>query len=144
MTPTLLGRWQTRLLLLATVGIFVSIPFALGLVASPPGIVYFWIIIYVAIFGIVWDIVYDQIQKKRWDRDWPALYQVLAGIWEFIFILCGIKVFGFLPVLIPKERLSPFWIFAHYSVVWLAVFIASQSLMRIIFPRWRFRGGEWL
>ncbi|MFB2769718.1 hypothetical protein ACE1AT_10580 [Pelatocladus sp. BLCC-F211] len=144
MTPTLLGRWQTRLLLLATVGIFVSIPFALGLFGSPAGIVYFWIIIYVAIFGIVWDIVYDQIQKRRWDRDWPALYQLLAGIWEFIFILCGIKVFGFLPVLIPKEELSPFWIFAHYSVVWLAIFIASQSLMRIIFPRWRFRGGQWL
>jgi hypothetical protein len=144
MTPSLLGRWQTRLLLLATVGTLVSIPFALGWVGSPPGTVYFWILIYVAIFGIGWDVVYDQLQRYRWDRDWPAIYQLLAGIWEFIFVACGVKIFGFLPIPIPKEQLPIVWVIWHYSTVWLAVFIASQSLMRILFLRWRFRGGQWL
>ncbi|AFY55135.1 hypothetical protein Riv7116_2629 [Rivularia sp. PCC 7116] len=144
MTPTLFGRWQTRLLLLFTVGLFVSLPFAIGVLGSPASDVYFWILFYVAIFGLGWDVVYDQIQKYRWDRDWPAVYQLFAGIWEFIFIVCGVKFLGFLPTPIPKEELPLFWVFFHYFVVWLAVFLASQSLMRILFVRWRFFGGQWL
>ncbi|MBO3461863.1 hypothetical protein G7B40_041285 [Aetokthonos hydrillicola Thurmond2011] len=141
MTPTLFGRWQTRLLLLLTVGVAVSIPFATGLIASSPGIVYFEILAYVAIFGLAWDIVYNQLQKYRWDRDWPAIYQLFAGIWEMVFVWLGVGVFHLLPV--PQE--VPIKVFlVHYSIVWIAVFIASQSVMRILFPHWRFRGGRWL
>lgn len=142
MTPTLFGRWQTRLLLLSTVGVLVSFPFAMGLIGSSPDSVYFWILGYVAIFGLGWDVLYDYLQKYRWDRDWPAAFQLLAGIWEAIFLFCGVRIFHFLPL--PKDELSPGIFLLHYSSVWLAVFIISQSLMRIIFPRWRFRGGEWL
>ncbi|BAY90992.1 MULTISPECIES: hypothetical protein [unclassified Tolypothrix] len=144
MTPTLFGRWQTRLLLLATVGVLVSLPFAMGLIGPGPNSVYFLILTYVAIFGLGWDVLYNYLQKFRWDRDWPAAYQLFAGIWEFIFVYCGVKLFGFLPIPIPKEELPPHIFLLHYSIVWLAVFFSSQSLMRIIFPRWRFRGGEWL
>jgi hypothetical protein len=144
MTPTLFGRWQTRLLLLATVGFLVTLLFATGVIGSGANSVYFWILGYVAVFGLGWDIVYNYLQKFRWDRDWPAAFQLMAGIWEFIFIACLVKFFGFLPIPLPKEELSLFWLVIHYSVVWLAVFIVSQSLMRILFPRWRFRGGQWL
>ncbi|AFZ04304.1 hypothetical protein [Calothrix sp. PCC 6303] len=144
MTPTLLGRWQTRILLLLTVGVTVSLPFVFGIVGGSPGNIFFWILAYVASFGLIWDVLYDKIQKYRWDRDWPAAYQLLAGIWEFIFILCGVKIFGFLPIPIPKENISPGLVLFHYAAVWLAVFITSQSLMRILFVRWRFRGGQWL
>ncbi|QSJ16953.1 hypothetical protein JYQ62_35730 [Nostoc sp. UHCC 0702] len=144
MTPTLFGRWQTRLLLLATVGLLVSIPFATGLIGAGANSVYFWILGYVAIFGLGWDLLYNYLQKLRWDRDWPAVYQLLAGIWELFFIYCGVKLFGFLPIPLPKEELSPGAFLLHYICVWLAVFIVSQSLMRIIFLRWRFRGGQWL
>lgn len=140
MTPTLFGRWQTRLLLLLTIGFLVSIPFAIGLIASSPGIVYFEILAYVAILGLGWDIVYNRLQKYSWDRDWSAIYQLFAGIWEMVFIWLGIGVFRFLPL--PQE--ISFRIFLlHYGIVWIAVFIASQTLMRILFPRWRFRGGRW-
>ncbi|MUG97963.1 hypothetical protein F7734_38910 [Scytonema sp. UIC 10036] len=141
MTPTLFGRWQTRLLLLATVGVVVSIPFRIGWVGSYPSAAYFWILAYVALFGLGWDLVYDQIQKYRWDRDWPAAYQLFAGIWEMIFIWLVVGVFRILPI----PNYPPIGVFLqHYSVVWLAVFIVSQSLMRIIFVRWRFHGGQWL
>jgi len=143
MTPTLFGRWQTRLLLLATVGVLVSVPFSIGLIGSYPGTVYFWILAYVAIFGIGWDVLYDYLQKFRWDRDWPAAFQLLAGIWELFIVFCGIKILS-LPIPIPKELLPPWLFLLHYSFVWLSVFIASQSLMRVLFPRWRFRGGQWL
>jgi hypothetical protein len=143
MTPTLFGRWQTRLLLLAAVGVIVSLPFAMGLIGSSTNSVYFWILGYVAILGLGWDVLYNYLQKFRWDRDWPAAYQLLAGIWELVFVFCGI-MFGFLPIPLPKEELPLAVLLLHYNVVWLAVFISSQSLMRIIFLRWRFRGGEWL
>ncbi|BAZ32527.1 hypothetical protein NIES4074_50330 [Cylindrospermum sp. NIES-4074] len=143
MTPTLFGRWQTRLLLLATVGVLVTLPFVTGVIGPGANSVYFWILAYVAIFGLGWDVLYDYLQKFRWDRDWPAAYQLLAGIWELVFIFSCAKILGFLPFL-PKDELSPRVFLLHYSIVWLAVFITSQSLMRIIFPRWRFRGGQWL
>jgi hypothetical protein len=144
MTPTLFGRWQTRLLLLATIGVVVSIAFAIGLIGPGANSVYFWILSYVAIFGLIWDVLYNYLQKFRWDRDWPAAYQLGAGIWELTFIFCGVGVFGFLPIPIPKTELPIGAFLLHYSLVWLAVFTASQTLMRIIFPRWRFRGGQWL
>lgn len=144
MTPTLLGRWQTRLLLLGTVGTLISLPFAIGIIGPGANSVYYWILAYVAIFGLIWDILYNQIQKYRWDRDWPAAYQLMAGIWEMVFVFCGVKLFGFLPIPLPKEELDPFVFLSHYSLVWLGIFICSQSFMRIIFPHWRFRGGQWL
>jgi hypothetical protein len=144
MTPTLLGRWQTRLFLLTTIGVLVSIPFAIGLIGNKSNLVYFWILAYIAIFGLAWDVLYNYLQKSRWDRDWPAAYQLFAGIWELVFVFCGVKILGFLPIPMPKNELSPIIFLLHYGVVWLAVFVSSQSLMRIIFPRWRFRGGKWL
>jgi hypothetical protein len=141
MTPTLFGRWQTRLLLLATVGGLVTLPFYLGYIGSGAGLVYFWVLGYVALFGIFWDVVYIYLQKFRWDRDWPAAFQLLAGIWEAVFIISLVKTIG-LPA-VPKEVTIAGFAF-HYSLVWLAVFIASQSIMRILFPFWRFRGGQWL
>lgn len=61
MTPTLFGRWQTRLLLLATVGVLVSLPFAVGWIGSSANSVYFWILGYVAIFGLGWDMLYNLV-----------------------------------------------------------------------------------
>ncbi|MEM9567234.1 MAG: hypothetical protein AAF974_02915 [Cyanobacteria bacterium P01_E01_bin.34] len=120
MTPTLLGRIQTRILLFGSVGALVSFPFgAAGL-----------LVLFVAlILGMLWDILYNFIQKLLWDRDWPAALQLAAGIWEGLVLLA----------LFPG--VFNVW---HYSLVWLSVFVASQSIMRLMFPRWRFRGGRWL
>ena len=141
MTPTLFGRWQTRILLFTTVGVLVSLPFAMGLIGFERSIIYFFILFYVALFGILWDIVYDRIQKSRWDRDWPAVYQLFAGIWEMFFVFCGVKIIG-LPAV--SKDLPILGFFVHYISVWLTIFVVSQSLMRILFVRWRFRGGQWL
>jgi hypothetical protein len=137
MTPTLLGRWQTRLLLLAVLGIPISILFLLTFDSG----VFFVSVFYVALFGIGWDAVYNYLQTLRWDHDWPAALQLLAGLWEAIFLLIVYTVVG-LPGLPFDTPISLF--FFHYVCVWLAVFTASQTVMRVIFPRWRFRGGQWL
>jgi hypothetical protein len=139
MTPTLLGRWQTRLFLLATVGVVVTIPFFLGIIGPGASSVFFWILVYVALLGCLWDILYSYLQRFRWDRDWPGALQLLAGIWEGIFIAFWVRLIG-----LPNgQEFSVFWFILHYSLVWLSVYIASQTLMRILFPRWRFKGGQW-
>ncbi len=142
MTPTLLGRWQTRLLLLATVGALITIPFALNLNSVIP----FWILGYIAFFGVFfWDVLYDYIQKRRWDRDWPGVYQLAAGIWEAIFLAILLSILKNIQFGLPGVLVFDLGIFIfHYSCVWLGIYIASQSIMRLIFPRWRFRGGQWL
>ncbi len=141
MTPTLLGRWQTRLFLLSTVGVFVTLPFTLGCIGPGASPEFFWILVYVALFGVIWDSFYNYLQKFRWDRDWPGAFQLISGIWEAIFIGSVVKLFGLPNV---TQELPLIWFTIHYSLVWLGVYLASQMLMRILFPRWRFKGGEWL
>ncbi|MFK0732818.1 MAG: hypothetical protein ACFKPT_31325 [Gloeotrichia echinulata GP01] len=142
MTPTLFGRWQTRVFLLATVGAIFSLPFYFGLIGNQPSPVYFFVLFYIGLFGLAWDILYDFLQKFMWDHDWPGVFQFIAAIIEAIFLAIIITFIG-----LPQIDATQFHIdlFAlHYSVVWVAVYIASWVLMRLLFPRARFRGGQWL
>lgn len=141
MTPTLIGRWQTRLFLFATIGVLVTLAFVMLQIGAQPRSIYFWILGYIICFGFFWDILYIKIQQFRWDRDWPGAFQLLAGIGEALFLVTLIKMIG-LPGISPlKFNLGLFIV--HYSCVWIAIFITSQSLIRILFPHWRFRGGRW-
>ena len=135
MTPTLFGRWQTRIFLFAIVGVLITLPFAI----FTQDVTYFLILLYVTILGLIWDILYNFLQKLRWDRDWIGVFQLLSGIWEAIFIFAIIKLFG-LPGIDQNLPLSTFAF--HYSCVWLGIYTVSQTLMRILFPRWRFWGGQ--
>jgi hypothetical protein len=141
MTPTLIGRWQTRLLLLATVGVLLSLPFCFGTFGTPPRWIYLSILGYIAILGLVWDWFYIYLQNFRWDRDWPGIFQLLAGIWEAGFLIVLAKVVP-LPGIAPEDLNLQLFIL-HYSLVWVAIYIASESVMRILFPYRRFRGGRW-
>lgn len=142
MTPTLLGRWQTRILLMETVGLVITLLFCGGFFGNDESAIFFWLLQYIVVLGIGWDYLYIQIQTFRWDQDWPAALQWLAALWEGLFILllrdvANIELPG-------TEDWNSGLFIIHYSLVWVAVFITSQSLMRLIFPRWRFRGGQWL
>ena len=134
MTPTLVGRWQSRLFLLGTIGTVISFLFALLFNSILPLI----LLAVVLFLGLIWDYFYDKIQQRRWDHDWPPAFQLLAGIFEglFIFLLIQMLPFPGLP------NFFQFW--AHYIAVWVLTFAASQSIMRLIFPRWRFNGGVWI
>jgi uncharacterized membrane protein YozB (DUF420 family) len=134
MTPTLVGRWQTRLALLATLGLLITVVFVL----LGRDDVFLRVLLYVAVFGVAWDVLYIALQRLRWDRDWPAAFQVLNGLTEGAFIFVLATVIG-LPGL-PRD--IPLALFAvHYGLVWLAVFLWTQGPMRAIFPFWRFHGG---
>lgn len=134
MTPTLYGRWQTRLLLLFSIGVPITALFAWFYRSSTPFVLLWWVLI----FGFGWDALFNQWQNRRWDRDWPPTLQLAGGIIEAIWL--AIVVYWISPLQPPL----PFTFILHYSTVWIATFLASQSIMRLIFPRWRFRGGQWL
>ena len=143
MTPTYLGRIQTRAFLLLTGGLVITFFYALlgALAAGPAGFVIPFVILFFVLFaGLVWDAIYILIQRLRWDRDWPIAFQFATGFFEmfpalFLYIilvlLAGNLTFGLLLLFL-----------FHYWTVWWMVYIASQGPMRIFFHRWRFRGGR--
>lgn len=135
-TPTLLGRWQTRLYVLATWGVFISLLFWLAFRGGP----FFAVLIYVLLFGWLFDIGYILLQKLRWDRDWPAVFQFLAGVFEGVVIYGFISTTGLPGIAAGSVSLGVF--VAHYGLVWLVTFLWVQGPMRVWFPWWRFRGGR--
>lgn len=136
MTPTLVGRWQTRTLLLATAGVLITLLFTLAFGSSA----FFVVLFYVWLFGLVWDLIYIALQHFRWDRDWPSAFVVINGFVEGALIWLLINFVG-LPGL-PRGGV-PLGIFiAHYGLVWLTVFLLSEGPLRAIFPFWRFHGGR--
>ncbi|WGV24217.1 hypothetical protein [Halotia branconii] len=142
MTPTLIGRWQSRIFLLATIGVLFSLPFALKNGLQQVEWIYFWVLFYIGLFGLVWDVIYNYLQKFFWDHDWPSVLQFLAAIVEGVFLALVINLIG-LPNIPQKQFSLPIYIF-HYSVVWFAFYCASWVVMRLLFPRARFRGGAWI
>ena len=147
MTPTLMGRWQTRLLLLSTVGLAVALTFGR---LYEDFITPLALLGYVLMLGFLWDILYQAVQSLRWDRDWPPSFQLAAGIIEGAFLWALIALwhsnawFGWHTLSGVDAHLTFVMYLAHYSTVWLTTFLTSQSTLRIIFPRWRFCGGKWM
>jgi hypothetical protein len=140
MTFTLLGRWQIRLLLLATVGMLLTILMA---VKSSPAIAgqTFLALLYLGIFGCGWDFSYHQLQRLRWDGDWSGLLQFGGAIWEGIFLVLIIKVVG-LPGIDQSSFNLPGFI-GFYTLFSLLNSIAIHGLFRILSPYSRFNGGQW-
>lgn len=134
MTPTLWGRIQTRLFLMLTIGLLITIYF-MGSYGITPLI----ILVYATIIGFGWDFIYIKIQKGRWDRDFPFAYQFIGGIVEGIFLLGLIWTVGLSGI---STNLPGSIFIAHYGTVFLATFFFLVGPMRIFFPRWRFKGAE--
>ncbi|MGF1507349.1 MAG: hypothetical protein ACFB51_19815 [Anaerolineae bacterium] len=139
MTPTLMGRWQTRLLLLTGIGVPVTLFYSIvyGLLLGNWWSV--WLFLFgVLIFGLGWDVLYNLLQQTRWDHDWPPFAQWAAAIWEAIFIYLVHLIF----VLLGGAFVGPIAFILHYFTIFSLLFAANHSIMRILFPRWRFRGGQ--
>ncbi len=138
MTPTLLGRWQQRLLVLPTIGLLLSLPLAI----SQHSWYYIIVLFYIGIGGCLWDTLYQQLQKMRWDNDWPGLLQLAGAIAEGLFLSILLKVN--MIVGIKASELNGIMPFIHYAIVSFAMFIAAQSLLPVLFPHARYRGRQWL
>lgn len=165
MTPTLLGRWHTRLVLIFFIGLPVTFLYAWYLSAWGVSEVYtiawpfdqvwlrlppfelsifqdpFIFLLVLLIVGLALDVVYIQIQRFHWDQDWPFAYQFFFW-WVEFFIVFYVMDFGFLDFLFPDGRIPFSTAFWHFVWVFIPSFIGVLALLQIFFIRWRFMGGE--
>ena len=140
MTFTLFGRWQIRVLLLATVGLLLTIAIAIKSSSTIAGQT-FITLIYLGVFGLVWDLAYHQLQRLRWDGDWNGLLQLVAAIWEGIFLVMVIKLIGLPGIERANFNISGF--IGFYTLLSTLNFAVAHSLLRILSPYSRFNGGQW-
>lgn len=139
MTPTFIGRIQTRLLLLATVGLVWTIlvtPF-LPVGDAPLGEVYaatFQALGIVALIGIIiWEPIYHGLQQLRWEKDWPTGIGLVTGLTE------GLTTYV---VLAASREVSGAAFFVHFATTWILVWASVHGPLRVVLLRWRYRGGR--
>jgi hypothetical protein len=160
MLPTLLGRWQTRILLFLCVGLPISAVYAVWLAGSASAVsTRPWlrllgqvtydvrplqVLCLLLIVGIILDVLYIGLQQFRWERDWPFAFQLFFSIVEFLVVLAMIR-YDVLPFM-PAHWIGPgdyFYFFMHFGLVLLVSFIGLLGFIQIFMVRWRYKGGEW-
>ncbi|HJV09787.1 MAG TPA: hypothetical protein VJ653_08895 [Acidimicrobiales bacterium] len=140
MTSTLLGRVQTRLFVVFTVGLLwtlVLTPF-LSLPAGEEYKVTLITLGWVALLGVVvWEPVLHLLQQFRWEKDWPAMFLLLQAIPEAVLVRVVLD-----RTLDTADPVGLGTYVLHFATTWLAIFLFLQGPMRVPFLRWRFRGGR--
>lgn len=143
MVPTLLGRIQTRLFLLAIVGVAVTAALTPVLPADGPLIqryqATYIVLATVAVLGVGWELIYHFLMQWRWEKDWPTLFGLLTLVPEGLLV-GALATRDLLPGLPGPVPTAAFVI--HFIVVWVVVWLVANGPMRVPFIRWRFRGGR--
>lgn len=146
MTPTLLGRWQTRIFLLFALGVPITAFYMLvfgAFAMGPSGEGFFklpLLLLYVNALGLFFDALWIFLQSFRWDRDWPLAFQLGSGVIEGATAF-ALFASGVLPGA-PFESGDSVRYLLHYGTVFLSSYAFLFGPMRVLFPRWRFRGGR--
>jgi hypothetical protein len=143
MVPTLWGRIQTRIFLLATVGSAVTalvtpiLPVD-GSLADRYRTT-FLVLATVLVLGIGWEFIYHFVMQFRWEKDWPSLFGLVTLIPEGVLVWFVLSS-GVVPLIDTAPPLAAFAI--HFCAVWICVWLVANGPMRVPFIRWRFRGGR--
>ena len=143
MVPTLIGRIQTRIFLLAVVGGLITliiVPLLPG--DAPLGDKYrdgFLVLLSVAVVGVLWELLYHLLMQWRWEKDWPTLFGLAEGVPEGVLIWILLSA-GAIPGIVGTVGGVAFLI--QFILVWLGVWLVANGPMRVPFIRWRFRGGR--
>jgi hypothetical protein len=141
--PTLTGRIETRIFLLAVVGGLITliiVPFLPG--SAPLGDKYrdgFLVLLSVAVVGVLWELLYHLLMQWRWEKDWPTLFGLVEGVPEGVLIWILLSA-GAIPGIVGSVSGVAFLI--QFVLVWLGVWLVANGPMRVPFIRWRFRGGR--
>jgi len=143
-TPTLLGRIETRVFTLWTVGALWTLIVSMLLPGIPANAsaatIYsatYRVLLVITILGVGWEFIYHFLQQFRWEKDWPIMYAFLTGINEGIvawFVIRAIDIKG----------VSGSTFVVDFATTWIVVWLWVVGPMRVVFHRWRFRGGRLL
>lgn len=144
MLPTLSGRIQTRLFVLAVIGGLTTLVVSLVLPSAPASLgdtyqATFAVLIAVAVLGVGWEFIYHGLMQFRWEKDWPMLFGLLTAINEGALVWFLIKA-GAIPGVPEELAFSTFLV--DFAVVWMVTFLFVNGPMRVPFIRWRHNGGR--
>lgn len=141
MTPNLSGRIQTRWFLLLIVGVpWTVLVMAFGALGP---LAYFDLLVaglrvlaLVGVLGTGWELAYHALMQVRWEKDWPALF----GFWT---IVNEGALLSLVTWLLGWPLGSVGWV--HFVTTWVLMWCwANAGPMRVLAPRWRYRGGRLL
>ena len=142
MTPSLLGRLQSRFVLVAVFGLGWTILVAL-LVASVADAsladalrATLLALVLVGVFGVVlWEPLYHLVQQYRWEKDWPTGLGLVTGLNEGALV-------WFVLVQLVDATFAAFLL--HFATTWLWLWFVVHGPLRVVHLRWRFRGGRFV
>jgi hypothetical protein len=140
--PTLGGRIQTRIFVLAVIGglwtlaITPILPDLGDLSTAYRGT--FAVLITVLVLGVGWEFIYHFLQQFRWEKDWPTLFGLLTGINEGVLVWVLLEL-GVVPGAPPIPGAA---FVIDFATVWLVTWLWVNGPMRVAFIRWRFHGGK--
>ena len=145
MVPTFAGRIEPRLFLLALIGI-PWVPLISLVAPSPPAPFSelvetgYWVLIEVAIVGcVVFEPLYHFLMQFRWEKDWPISFFLLEGIPEGVLAYMLLRAIG--PSFSPPATSTATFV-TLFGTLWFLVWLTAIGPMRVLVPRWRFRGGR--
>ena len=144
MIPTLFGRIQTRVFVLALIGSLTTLVISLVLPNTPGSLgdtykTTFSVLIAVTVLGIAWEFVYHGLMQFRWEKDWPMLFGLITAVNEGALVWVLIKASA-IPGVDSGLKFSTFLV--DFAVVWLVTFLFVSGPMRVPFIRWRHNGGR--
>ena len=143
MVPTVFGRIQTRLFLLAIIGAPVTALITLVLPLTIPWSqrfqATFIVLAAVMVIGVGWELLYHLLMQWRWEKDWPTLFGLITLVPEGILVgaLARADLLPGLPGAVPLDAFV-----IQFLTVWIAVWLFANGPMRVPFIRWRFNGGR--
>lgn len=142
MTYSLAGRVQTRLVLFAVIGgLWTALVTPILPTRLPLGASYgmaFTVLGLIIGLGLLWELVYHLLQQFRWDKDWPTLFSLAAGVPEglLLWLLLGTDTwFWDVPV-----TARGFWLL--FISTWLVIWAVLAGPIRILPVRRRWHGGR--
>lgn len=142
MLPTLNGRIQTRLFMLATMGVLVTLILTPILPGDPDYQITFVILLTVAVLGVLWELGYHVIQQFRWEKDWPTLFGFITCVNEGLLIIVLLKLDA-VPLLgVDGSDVSIAAFVIDFLVIWMTIWFWTNGPMRVPLIRWRFFGGR--
>lgn len=142
MLPTLNGRIQTRLFMLATWGVFWTLVLTPVLPGDPDYQVTFVLLLVVAVLGVLWELLYHGLMQFRWEKDWPTFFGFITCLNEGLLIIVLLRL-DLVPGLgVDGSDVSIAAFLIDFLFIWMTIFVWTNGPMRVFNLHWRFFGGR--